>query len=40
MIYSSIENILAGANDPYTVFFPPTDAKDFNDELEGQFEGI
>jgi len=39
-IYSSIQNVLSGAQDPYTVFFPPTNAKQFNEELQGEFEGI
>jgi len=39
-IYSTIQSMVDGANDPYTVFFPPTEAQQFNEELEGEFEGI
>ena len=40
MIYGSISGMLASLNDPYTVFFTPTDAKRFNEDIQGQFDGI
>ena len=40
LFYGAMSGLAAGAGDPYTVYFPPTDAKDFESSLEGQFEGI
>lgn len=39
-IYNTIQSMIDNANDPYTVFFPPTEAQQFNEELQGEFEGI
>ena len=32
--------LVGAANDPYTAYFNPTDAKTFNEELTGSFTGI
>lgn len=40
MYYSAIEGLIAGLDDPYSEFFPPEKAKDFNESLSGKFEGI
>lgn len=40
MIYWWIKGMVEGLNDPYTSFFPPTDAQSFNDEIQGQYYGI
>ncbi|HSX18293.1 MAG TPA: S41 family peptidase [Candidatus Saccharimonadales bacterium] len=32
--------LVSAAGDPYTVYFSPKDAKEFNDELSGSFTGI
>ncbi len=39
-IWGSIQGLAASYNDPYTVFFPPTEAKMFNDDIAGDFEGV
>ncbi len=40
LIYGAIEGMLAATDDPYTVFFDPEKNKQFNEEIEGTFEGI
>jgi carboxyl-terminal processing protease len=40
LFYSSIQGMVAGLNDPYSVYFPPREAKAFADSLSGEFEGI
>lgn len=40
MFYGAIEGMVASAGDPYTIFMDPKDAKDFDDDLAGTFEGI
>lgn len=40
LFYASIEGMVAGLDDPYSVYFPPTEAKAFADGLSGEFEGI
>lgn len=39
-IYGAIEGLARAYNDPYTVFFNPTEAKDFSDEISGSFSGV
>lgn len=39
-VYGAIEGLAASYGDPYTVFFPPTDNKNFADEISGSFEGV
>ncbi|MBI5465979.1 MAG: hypothetical protein HY974_01670, partial [Candidatus Kerfeldbacteria bacterium] len=40
LFYGALEGMVAGLGDPYTVFMNPETAKQFNQELEGTFEGI
>ncbi|MBU0660790.1 S41 family peptidase [Patescibacteria group bacterium] len=40
LFYGAIEGLVAGLDDPYTVYFPPKDASDFVESLSGEFEGI
>jgi carboxyl-terminal processing protease len=39
-VYGAIQGMVASLGDPYTVFFPPSDAAIFNSEISGNFEGI
>jgi carboxyl-terminal processing protease len=38
--YGAVRGIVSSVHDPYTVFFDPSEAEEFNKELEGKFEGI
>lgn len=40
LMYSAIEGLVKGTNDPYSVYFPPQEAREFVKELSGEFEGI
>lgn len=40
LVYGAIKGALATLKDPYTVFFSPSDAKKFEEDLEGAFGGI
>lgn len=40
MFYGAIKGLVASTNDPYTVFMDPKEAKSFDDDLAGTFEGI
>lgn len=40
LFYGAIEGLVGGLNDPYSVYFPPTEAQEFVKDLEGEFEGI
>lgn len=40
MFYGAIEGMVASLDDPYSVYFPPVDAKEFAESLSGEFEGI
>lgn len=40
IIYGAIEGMAASLGDPYTTFFNPEEAKKFQDDLAGSFEGI
>lgn len=40
MVYDAINGALRSLDDPYTLFLPPDEAKRFNDDLKGSFEGI
>jgi C-terminal processing protease CtpA/Prc len=33
-IYNAIQVMVDSAKDPYTVFFPPTEAEQFNEEMQ------
>lgn len=39
-IYGAIAGLVATYSDPYTVFFPPEEAKQFEEEVRGDFSGI
>src|SRR3954469_24894454 len=36
----SLRGMVASLNDPYTRYFSPKEAKSFNDDLSGKFEGV
>lgn len=39
-VWGAIEGLTASYGDPYTTFFPPKEAKKFEDEVRGDFGGI
>ncbi len=39
-VYGAIKGLMGSIGDPYSVFFPPQDSKDFSDTISGSFEGI
>lgn len=39
-VWGAIEGLAASYGDPYTVFFPPTETKNFQSEINGNLEGI
>lgn len=39
-VYGAIQGLVASYGDPYTVFFPPEQAKEFNDQISGNFGGV
>lgn len=40
LYYGAMAGLLDGLGDQHSVFFDPEDASDFNEDLEGSFEGI
>lgn len=40
MVYGAISGLLKSLNDPYTVFFPPDENKEFQSSIKGSFEGV
>jgi carboxyl-terminal processing protease len=40
LYYGALEGMIKGLNDPYSVYFPPEEAKEFAESLSGSFEGI
>lgn len=40
MLYGAIHGLVSATNDPYTVFMDPKQAKSFDDDMAGTFEGI
>jgi len=40
IVYGAIEGMTKSLGDPYTAFFDPTQAKEFQQQLAGSFEGI
>ncbi len=40
MFYGAMSGLASSLGDPYTVFFEPKTAKEFNESLAGKFEGI
>jgi len=39
-VWGSIQGLAASYGDPYTGFFPPSDAKIFEEDVKGSFEGV
>lgn len=39
-IWGSIQGLASSYGDPYTVFFPPIEAKMFQEDISGNFEGV
>ncbi len=39
-VWGAIRGMVASLGDPYTVFFPPQEKADFNNEIKGEFSGI
>ena len=39
-VWGATQGLMESLNDPYSVFFPPQDAKDFTDQISGQFSGV
>ena len=39
-LWRSIQGLVSSLDDPYSVFFPPKESKDFTDEISGNFEGV
>ncbi|PIR86789.1 MAG: S41 family peptidase [Candidatus Harrisonbacteria bacterium CG10_big_fil_rev_8_21_14_0_10_49_15] len=39
-VYGGVEGLAGTFNDPYTTFFPPTEAEQFNENVKGNFGGI
>ncbi len=40
MVYGAISGMVKSLGDPYTIFFPPQEAKRFQDDVTGSFSGI
>ncbi len=40
LLFSAISGMVKGANDPYTVFLPPPESKNFKQDVSGSFGGI
>lgn len=40
LFYGSLRGLAEATDDPYTMFMDPEEAKEFNDDLAGTFEGI
>lgn len=39
-LYGAIQGLVASYGDPYTVFLPPQDAQQFNEDISGSFGGV
>ena len=40
LLYGAVSGLLGALKDPNSVFFPPTDAQKFNEDISGEFGGI
>jgi len=40
LFYGAMQGLVAGLNDPYSIYFPPNEADQFSKDLSGKFEGI
>lgn len=39
-VYGAIQGLASSYGDPYTVFFPPVESKQFEEDIAGNFEGV
>jgi carboxyl-terminal processing protease len=39
-VWGAIQGLADSYGDPYTTFFPPEESKSFNEEIQGNFEGV
>ncbi len=39
-VYGAIQGLASSFGDPYTTFFPPTEAQSFQSQISGNFEGV
>ncbi len=39
-VYGAIKGLVASYGDPYTVFFPPEELSSFEEDIQGNFEGV
>lgn len=39
-VWGAISGLVGSLNDPYSVFFPPSETKDFQDTINGSFSGV
>jgi carboxyl-terminal processing protease len=39
-VWGAIQGLAASTDDPYTMFFPPSDASIFEEDIAGSFEGV
>jgi carboxyl-terminal processing protease len=40
MVYGAVSGLVNSLKDPNTIFFPPSDAKKFGEDISGEFSGI
>ena len=40
MVWGAIQGLVKSLGDPYSVFFPPQESKQFKEEMQGGFEGV
>jgi carboxyl-terminal processing protease len=40
LFYGAMQGMVAGLGDPYSVYFPPKAAEEFNKSLDGEFSGV
>ncbi len=40
MVWGAIQGLVGSLNDPYSVFFPPQESKEFKEEMQGDFQGV
>jgi len=40
MVFGAIEGMVKSVGDPYTTYFTPSQTESFNEELNGQYEGV
>lgn len=40
LFYGAMQGLVAGLDDPYSIYFPPVEAEEFAKDLSGEFDGI